>query len=89
MVTITCVARASCPLSRERLAPASARAGCPRPSGRDARATKTIGHYILQSSVRWLEYNLRLRRAVQARHHAIPPQHQHDFKQARRHGLTR
>jgi hypothetical protein len=51
MVTITCVARASCPLSRERPAPASARAGCPRPSGRDARATKTVRHYILQSSI--------------------------------------
>jgi hypothetical protein len=51
MVTITSEARASCPLSRERHAPATARAGCPRPSGRDARATKTVRHYILQSSV--------------------------------------
>ncbi len=45
------VARASCPLSRERPAPVSARAGCPRPSGRDARATKRMRHYALQNSV--------------------------------------
>ena len=29
-----------------------------------------------------------IRGATQARHHAIVPQHQHDLKQARRHGLT-
>jgi hypothetical protein len=34
------VARASRPLSRERLAPAPTRAGGPHESGRDARATK-------------------------------------------------
>jgi hypothetical protein len=37
------VARASCPLSAERPAPAcNARAGCPRHSGRDAHATRAV-----------------------------------------------
>ena len=40
------LARASCPLSRERPAPVGARAGCPRPSGRDARATKAVRQSI-------------------------------------------
>jgi len=51
---MTCVARASCPLDRERPAPVGARAGPrwigagrPRPSGRDARATNRTRHCIL------------------------------------------
>ena len=44
MVTKADVARASRPLSRERPAPVGARAGCPRPSGRDGRATQRTRH---------------------------------------------
>ena len=31
--------------------PLIAQAGCPRNSGRDARATNTVRHYVLESSI--------------------------------------